>query len=114
MGVAIVVMGGAFALYYKSSQNQIAELNQEVAIHKVEAATAKANNEAMRSQIAAQTEALGSLAEEQKVIREQSLRVADIFSKHDLDRLASAKPGLIERRINDGTEAVLDELRGME
>lgn len=35
-------------------------------------------------------------------------RLNDIFSRHDLTELARAKPGLIERRINDGTRRVFD------
>ena len=111
-GLGIVII--AFGVYFKFSQDQIATLNKEVAVQETRAVMAEANNKAMRNQIAAQTEALGSLAEEQKVIREQSLKVAEIFSKHDLALLASKKPGLIERRVNDGTKAVLDELRNQE
>lgn len=33
-----------------------------------------------------------------------------IFSKHDLERLMAAKPGLLERRFNAGTKRVLDTL----
>ncbi len=110
MGILIITFG----LYFKYAQDNIAELNKEVAIQETRAAIAEANNTAMRNQIAAQTEALGALAVEQQEIRKQSLRVAEIFSKHDLAKLAAAKPGLIENRINAGTEAVLNELRNIE
>ena len=111
-GMAVLII--AFGVYFKFSQDKIANLNQEVAVQTTKAAIAEANNKAMRNQIAAQTAALSDLAVEQQEIRKQSLRVAEIFSKHDLDKLAAAKPGLIETRINNGTEAVLDELRGIE
>lgn len=38
--------------------------------------------------------------------REESRRLHEIFGKHDLTRLARAKPGLIESRINAGTKRV--------
>ncbi len=37
----------------------------------------------------------------------ETRRLNDIFSKHDLGRLAARKPGLIERSINNGTADVL-------
>lgn len=42
--------------------------------------------------------------------RSEIRRLNDIFGTHDLTRLAKAKPGLIERRINDGTQRVFDLL----
>lgn len=34
-----------------------------------------------------------------------------IFRRHDLTRLALARPGLIQNRINSGTQDVIDELQ---
>lgn len=114
MAAAIGVLVITFGIYYKMSQNTIANLNKEVAVQEIRAAIAEKTNDAMRNQIAQQTKALSALAVEQQEIRKQSLRVAEIFSKHDLARLAALKPGLIENRVNAGTKAVLDELRAIE
>ena len=35
--------------------------------------------------------------------RSEIRRLQDIFARHDLSALALAKPGLVERRVNDGT-----------
>ena len=37
----------------------------------------------------------------------QTRKLNDLFAKHDLQALAAAKPGLVERRVNAGTAAVL-------
>lgn len=109
MAAGMAVMVVLFGLYFKMSQNEIAQLQQDLAISKVEASTAKANNVHMRNQIAAQTAALSDLAVEQQAVRKESLRVSEIFAKHDLARLASKKPQLIENRVNSATKAIFDE-----
>jgi hypothetical protein len=114
MGVAILILLGTFATYFKYTQGEMATLNQEIAVQTTKAAIAEANNLAMREQVAKQTAALSDLAVEQAEIRKESLRVADIFSKHNLALLASKKPVLIQNRINAGTKAVFDELEQVE
>ena len=37
-------------------------------------------------------------------------RYLDIFRRHNLNQLAAAKPGLIEKRVNDGTKKVFDSI----
>ena len=37
-------------------------------------------------------------------------RYMDIFRRHNLNQLAVAKPGLIEKRVNNGTKQVFDSI----
>ena len=37
-------------------------------------------------------------------------RYLDIFARHNLTKLASAKPGLIEKRANNATKQVFDSI----
>jgi hypothetical protein len=37
-------------------------------------------------------------------------RYLDIFKRHNLSKLAIAKPGLIETRVNNGTKDVFDSI----
>ena len=37
-------------------------------------------------------------------------RYLNIFARHDLSKLAAAKPGLIQTRINKGTKDVFDTI----
>ena len=34
----------------------------------------------------------------------------DIFRRHNISKLASAKPGMIEKRVNESTEEVFNEI----
>lgn len=39
--------------------------------------------------------------------RQEARRLNELFAEHDLAALAQARPGLVERRVNDGTRAAL-------
>lgn len=52
-------------------------------------------------------EVLTELATVQKNANKEARRLNDVLSKHDLNALSLAKPGLIENRINAGTADIL-------
>ena len=54
---------------------------------------------------------LQAMAIAQLAASEESRRLNDVLSKHDLTRLSLAKPGLIENRINSGTANIIELLR---
>lgn len=109
-GIIIAMMAGGFALYYKSSQNQLAELNQSIGIEKIARANAEQNLIVTRQQVQTQTREMGRLADEMARAREDQERIVDIFAEHDLNTLAAAKPGLIETRVNNGTRNIIQQL----
>jgi hypothetical protein len=43
-------------------------------------------------------------------IEQEMSRYLDIFKRHNLTKLAAAKPGLIEPRVNKGTKDVFDSI----
>lgn len=110
MGIAMLVMGGLFGLYYKLSQATIATLNQEVSAQQARAASAEANLKFIQESLQRQQESLDRLTEASVIIRKEQKATIDIFAEHDLNKLVSRKPGLIERRVNKGTMAVFAEL----
>jgi len=86
--------------------------------------TLTANNMALEGAVATQEEAIQSLqndfqlqttsllelqSKNQKIEQEMS-RYLDIFKRHNLTKLAAAKPGLIEPRVNKGTKDVFDSI----
>ena len=100
----IVVMGlGSYFLY---SQNQrLVELNKAFEIRNAEQiATIAAQTE----QFEKQTQALGTLTKKNQEIEADMNRSLDIFRRHNLTKLAAAKPGLIEPRMNKATKEVFD------
>lgn len=109
-GVVIALMGTGFALYYRYSQNQLAELNQSIGIEKVAREVAEKSLETAYRQVQTQTREMGRLADEMARARAEQERIIDIFAEHDLNALAAAKPGLIETRVNNGTRNIIEQL----
>jgi uncharacterized membrane protein len=55
-----------------------------------------------------QTEALKTLSKQNQEIEAEKERYLSIFKRHNLTKLAAAKPGLIAPRINRATKEVFD------
>ena len=53
-----------------------------------------------------QLEAVGKLTEKNTAMQAEMDDYLSIFKRHNLTKLARAKPGLIEPRINNGTQKV--------
>jgi hypothetical protein len=57
-----------------------------------------------------QTEGLLDIQRKNQQIEQEMNRYLDIFKRHNLSKLAAAKPGLIETRVNNGTKEVFDSI----
>ncbi len=110
MGILLVATMATSAWYFKYSQNKLAEANQKVAVEATARASAEANLQRERNRVREQQATLNTLAQQSVEIRREQQETIDIFAEHDLKRLAEAKPGLIERRVNAATASVFDEL----
>jgi hypothetical protein len=64
----------------------------------------------MRISFETQANALVNLQRANAAIEEEKDRYLDIFRRHNLDRLALMRPGLIETRINNGTVEIFEVL----
>ena len=51
-----------------------------------------------------------NLASRNAQIEQEMNSYLDIFRRHNLNQLAIAKPGMIEKRINDGTAQVFESI----
>ena len=102
----ILVLGlGCWWLY---SQNQTLTFNNmqlEVAITQQEEAM-----DAMRESYEKQGESLNQMMSRNAQIEAEKNRYMDIFKRHDLNKLAIAKPGLLETKVNRGTKNVFDTI----
>jgi chromosome segregation ATPase len=110
MGVALLVMGGAFAWYFNSSQDEIATLTRNNATLAANVAQLKGTIEEQNQSIKRleQTrqqdqEKILELSEQYNQARSEVSELRQTFSEHDLNMLSLRKPGLIERIINKGT-----------
>jgi len=68
--------------------------------------TEKAARERSEQNLQAQLQAVGELTEKNNAMQAEMDDYLSIFKRHDMTRLARAKPGLIEPRINNGTKDV--------
>ena len=94
--------------YYLYTQNKILSANNialESAVATQEEAIASLQND-----FALQTSSLLDLQSRNQQIQQEMTRYLDIFKRHNLTKLAAAKPGLIEPRVNKGTKDVFDSI----
>jgi uncharacterized coiled-coil protein SlyX len=99
----MLMLCGAFWVYYQDTQERIAILNENNAILEVAVATSEAAVASMQADIKKANEELSRVNKEFAAIRAQNNVLADKLAKHDLAVLGSAKPGLVERLVNRGT-----------
>ena len=112
-GVLLTAVAGAYWHYTSVKNERNAAMAQVGALnvaHKVQSATISTLERAIR-QWKTQADrfqlALDAMTEAQVEANSQTRRLNNVLSKHDLERLSLAKPGLIERRINRGTADIL-------
>ena len=103
---------GAYA-YYQDTQQRIATLQQNNA--KLE--TVAKQNETTINSLQESQEKFATLNLELQGKLDEAERYGDELRKklhkHDLTRLSIKKPGLIEKRINDGTQKLFDNIESL-
>jgi len=62
----------------------------------------------LQNDFALQTEQMNVLSKQSQEAQREMSRYLDIFKRHNLTKLATAKPGLIETRANKATKEVFD------
>ena len=94
--------------YWLYSENQTLKANNV----KLEGAVAeqKAAIEAITENFERQTKSLGNLQRNYNQIEQEKDQYLAIFAKHNFDKLALAKPGLMELRFNNGTAEVFGDI----
>ncbi len=105
LGVIVVLLSLCGFLYY---QNQsLSSLNVAFELRDQEQ---KAAIESLQDDFKVQTEGLLDIQRKNQQIEQEMNRYLDIFKRHNLSKLAAAKPGLIETRVNNGTKEVFDSI----
>ena len=97
-------------LYYSSTQNQLIELRDLNKAYELKIETQDDAINTMQQSYEMQGEALNALSQKNHEIEAEMSRYLDIFKRHNLAKLAAAKPGLIETRVNGATKDVFDSL----
>ena len=90
--------------YWLYTENQTLKENNAQLVMGIE--TQEKTIESLKNDFALQGEALGTLQAKNNEIELEMNRYLDIFKRHNLTKLAAAKPGLIESRANKATKEV--------
>ena len=114
--IILSVLGGcayAAKYYYDTTQSTIAQLRENNA--KLE--TVAKTNELTINSLQESQERFATLNNELQVKLDEAEQYGDNLRKklhkHDLTRLSIKKPGLIEKRINDGTKKLFDNIESV-
>jgi|TARA_R110002096_G_scaffold113940_8_gene247628 hypothetical protein len=105
MAIILVLSLGGYYLYQQNLVLTANNLALEGAV-----ATQEAAIENMQNDFALQTKSLGELQAKSQATQLEMNRYLDIFKRHNLTKLAAAKPGLLEPKINKGTKNVFDSI----
>ena len=100
--IVVMFLGGSF-LYNKNQE--LVKLN---AAYEVRDAEQQKTIEAIQKNMQKTTAELTGLQTRNQQYEEEMAEYLDIFRRHNLAKLASAKPGMIETRVNNKTKEVFD------
>lgn len=112
--ILILLIGGAGGyIYYMNTERTMAEMRAElvtsqnlISAFETREAEQTKTIEALQNNLQKTTEALNTMSTKNAEIEAEAQRYLSIFARHNLSKLAAAKPGLIETRINKGTTDV--------
>ena len=105
IGIILVLGLGGYWLYNENVTLKANNLALEGAI-----ATQEAAMKNMQNDFALQPTQLNDLQKKSQEAQKEMNRYLDIFKRHNLTKLAAAKPGLLEPKINNGTKNVFDSI----
>ncbi len=114
--IVIGLLGGVAygaKYYYDTTQNTIAQLRENNA--KLEVANQE--NQATIRQMDADNEVLNALTDQLSLDLQKAEQYGDelrhTLNKHDLTHLANKKPGMIEKRMQNATDKLWNELKSI-
>jgi len=110
----IVAMGLSGMMYYQFSvvpmKNKLEEQTKVILAQDLRDQEQKATIDSIQNNLKQTTQALSGLQVKNQQYETEMAEYLDIFRRHNLAKLASAKPGLIELRANNKTKEVFDAI----
>lgn len=110
----VLTMGVTFAGFYqivhKPLSAKLAQQQTLLAAQELREQEQVKTIEALQDNLQKTSEALNVMSTRNAEIEAEAERYLAIFARHDLSRLAAAKPVLIETRINQGTKDVFESI----
>lgn len=109
-----MAMGVSGFLYYQFSvvpmKNKLEEQAKVIIAQDLRDQEQKAAIESIQNNLAVTTESLKGLQIQNQQYEAEMSEYLDIFRRHNIAKLASAKPGLMETRVNNATKEVFDAI----
>tara|TARA_B100000085_G_C18288945_1_gene409371 strand:- start:22 stop:417 length:396 start_codon:yes stop_codon:yes gene_type:complete len=105
IGIILVLGLGSYYLY---NQNQVLSANNLALEGAVE--EQKQAMDAMKESFEKQGKSLQNMMRKNAQIEQEMNSYLDIFRRHNLNQLAVAKPGMIEKRVNNATKQVFESI----
>ena len=105
IGIILILGIGSYFLYQENIKLKENNFKLETAVE-----TQKETMAVMKEQYERQGAALQNMARVNAEIEAEKAEYLAIFARHNLDMLALKKPGLIENRFNNASEAVMEGL----
>lgn len=106
LGATTLILGASSYFLYTEVQS----LNKALVTKDVIIQEQKASYEMLKTQSTRQAEQINVMQSRNQEIEMEMSRYLDIFKRHNLTKLAAAKPGLIETRANNATKDVFETL----
>ena len=114
--VVVGLVGGAVwggYPYYKDTQHRISTLTQNNAKLKSANETNNATIDQLQQNAVALNKLIDDLGTDLKKAEEYGDELRDTLRKHNLTHLANKKPGMIEKRMQDATDKLWDDLESV-
>ena len=106
IGVAVATMVAGFYWYYQDSQKRIMDLMANQAKLETAVAIQEETIKQQQADMAKQAATLEKVNDAFAKAQADKQNLTDRLMKHDLGKLAEKKPGLVEEKINRGTDNV--------
>ena len=103
LGTTLIASGLCYYLY-QENQRLLGNVAELTVAYELQEQTI----ETLKNDFALQGQSILELQSKNQEIQLEMNRYLDIFKRHNLTRLAAAKPGLIEKRVNSATKEVFD------
>ena len=105
IGIILVLGLGSWYLFNENQTLSANNLALEGAVQEQQAAM-----DTMRESFEKQGKALNQMTRKNAQIEAEMNSYLDIFRRHNLNQLAIAKPGMIEKRVNNSTKQVFESI----
>ena len=111
IGAMMISMFSYYQFFVVPMKNKIEEQTKVILAQELRDKEQKAAIESLQNNMQKTSEALKGLQVKNQKYEEDMAEYLDIFRRHNVAKLASAKPGLIEIRFNNGTKEVFNAIQ---